>query len=238
MNQALTQTTLHEQEFTYRSPMYTPQAPVAGFVNFLSKQYYGESDESTVEVIRRFMGEFTNDTRLRMALSVFSNKQHGNGRTLMNEQYSAFAEGDKMFTVSMVSGDDLQVPDFTELKTACLHPVKKAADRYYQAGMSVMDLAPKTLSESRRHRGTILTEEHIQFVSIYHQLQNLVRTLSAQCKFYAHYDAKSEKYYVMARPLDQADKKYADGQKREDDRYQVLIMLHIPPVAKPVQQDA
>ena len=230
MNQALTQLTLHEQEFTYRSPMYTPQAPVAGFVNFLSKQYYSETDESTVEVIRRFMGEFTNDARLRMALSVFSNKQHGNGRTLMNEQYSAYAEGEKMFTVSMVSGDDLQVPDFTELKTACLHPVKKAADRFYPAAVTPAELARKMLSH-----GKIPLEAGIQFVSIYHQLQNLVRSLSAQCKFYAHYDAKSEKYYVMARPLDQADKKYADGQKREDDRYQVLIMLHIPPVAK---QDA
>lgn len=231
MNQTTIHSVTHEQEFTYRTPHYTPQAPVAGFVNFLSKQYYTDTDEKIVEEIRRAMGEFTNDARLTMALSVFSNKQQGDGHTLMNEQYTAYALDVKMFSVSMVSGDDLQAPGFTELDPAVLHRVKRAQERFYQARSSVMDLAPQTLSHSRRHRGAIVTEEYIQFVSIYHQLQNLVRSLSNDCRFYAHYDSKQEKYYVMARPIDQALKKYADGQTRDDDRFQVLIMLFIPPVA-------
>lgn len=204
-----------EQEFIYRTNSYTPQAPIAGFVNFLSKQYYSEQDEATVEVIRRAMGEFTNDAQLCMRMSVFSNKQEGVGRVLMNEQYLASTNiGVKMFSVSLVSGDDLHFPDFQPMAKASLHPVKKAAERQYVC------------------LGSDMNHPHIQFASVYHQLQNLVCSLSDKLSFYVNYNSAREEYFLLGRPLDQVNYKYAEGEAKQDDRFQVLIRLHIPAVSK------
>lgn len=186
-----------EQEFTYRTNRYTPQAPIAGFVNFLSKHFYTEKDEVVVEVVRRSMAEFTNDENLRMAVSVFSNKQVTNEKVVMNEQYSALAaNGEKMFSVCLVSADEIGKESFSPMVTGGLHPVKRASDRFYDT---------------------------IQFVSVYHQLQNLVRTLSDKLRFYFSYDSEKEVYFVMGRPLDQ--------ESNEKDRFQVLIRLNIPKAA-------
>lgn len=192
------------QEFTYRASNYTPQAPIAGFVNFLSKHYYEERDEATVEVIRRSMAEFTNDAQLRMNLSVFSNEQVVSGKTVMNEQYTAMtSNAQKMFSVCIVSADEISTESFTACPSASLHPVKHASERYYDS---------------------------IQFVSIYHQLQNMVRTLSDKLKFYFNYDQDKEVYYLLGRPLNQAE-----GEK---DRFQVLIRLNIPTAVSNVKQAA
>lgn len=185
-----------EQEFTYRTNRYTPQAPIAGFVNFLSKHFYSEKDEATVEVVRRSMAEFTNDDNLRMVVSVFSNKQVASEKVVMNEQYSAIAaNGEKMFSVCLVSDDEIDRTPFSLPPMSSLHPIKNANDRFYGS---------------------------IQFVSIHHQLQNLVRTLSDKLKFHFNYDQQKNIYYVLGRPIDQAS-----GEK---DRFQVLIRLNIPKV--------
>jgi len=207
----------HEQEFTYRTSQYTPQAPVAGFINFLSKQYYQERDEETIEMVRQAIGEFTNDPQVRLASSVFSNKQHGKHESLMNEQYVAYTNaGVKMFSLSIVSGDDLEFPSAVEMPTTGLHIVKRANERGYACSMCWDGQSSKQLA--------------LQFVSIYHQLRNLVCFLSDRCKFYIHYDPKSEKYFVFGRPLDQATKKDEAGQPKEEDRFQVLISIIIPAV--------
>lgn len=202
-----------EQEFTYRASNYTPQAPIAGFVNFLSKHYYEERDEAIVEVIRRAMAEFTNDAQVRMNLSVFSNQQIVSGKTVMNEQYTAMTSAaEKMFSVCIVSADEISADAF-EPTTASLHPVHRACERYYfgDTDVSLENGAGPSLN---------VETNTIQFVSIYHQLQNLVRTLSDKLKFFFNYDREKEVYYLLGRPIDQA----AD----EKDRFQVLIRLNIP----------
>lgn len=207
----------HEQEFTYRTSQYTPQAPVAGFVNFLSKQYYEEKDEETIEMVRQAMGEFTNDPMVRMAVAVFSNKQHGKHNPLMNEQYVAYTNaGVKMFSLSMVSGDDLEFPSTMELPAEGLHIVKRANERGYAC--------------SACWSGEHCKEQSLQFVSIYHQLRNLVRHLSDKCKFYVHYDPKNEKYFILGRPLDQVTQVREKDSPAEEDRFQVLISINIPEV--------
>lgn len=203
-----------EQEFTYRTTNYVPQAPVAKFVDFLSKQYYEEKDNETMELIRRAVGEFTNDSQVGIMASVFSHKRQKDEKALMNEQYVAYTSaGERMFSVSMISGDDLDLKDFRKMPIHNLHLVKRASERAYLYTHSIKSLDGVSLE---------VDVGEIQFVSIYHQLRNLVGSLSSRCSFFAQYDPHQENYCILGRPLDQDQK--------SQDRFQILIILHIPPV--------
>lgn len=210
----------NEQAFSYKVNQFTPEAPVVGFISHLAKRHYAAQDEKTLEVIRRNIGEFTNDNQVRINANIFTAKaRNGSGDLVMNEQYVARSlGGDRMFSITMLSADEIEIPEFDELPQASLHVVKKADKRFYVG---------EATDIKRDGEGLTVEVESVQFVSIHHQLQNLVRSLSDKCTFYVHYNQKKEQYFLFARPSDQVAIEKAGGNQGSD-RFQVLIVLNIP----------
>jgi hypothetical protein len=210
-----------QQEFTFRTNNYEPRAEVINFVKHLTHDFYRPQDHGTLDVIRRNMGEFTNDRALRMNMALFSETPSGEHQAVMNEQYNAFADGTstKVFSVVLYSGD-MQLPlNFKELPGGSLPTIKKGSQRGYRLGPGWgvrMDIKDDFCNQ-------------LQFASIHHQLQNLVRSLSDKCKFFGFYEQDKERFYILGRPLDQASVKPNPNQVVAD-RFQMLISLHIPPV--------
>ena len=204
------------QEVSYRNNHYKPCVATQNFIEHISYDHYGLVEMDTVRLIRRAIDELTNDSSLRLSVAITEEaRASSEPGKVMKESYTAFnsllgGNAHRMLAVMVTTGENIDVKEqgFIVLKGNKLHPVKRAADRVYMG---------------------LREDAQIQFVSIYHQLQNLVCSVNGRLQFYVKYLPEEEKYWLVGRPYDQVQAKKADPKYDEPDSFQVMIMLQIPP---------
>jgi hypothetical protein len=148
------------QDVTLRIRHYKPTAEVSHFVHFMSRDFYTKDDQEVLELVRRFMNEFTNDSNLGMAMQVWTDDS--SEQNTMLEQYNAKGPGESKIFSLLLSSNDTHVKSQTDMI-----PLPKGL--------------PDIPNASSRNYG--LGEDSVQFVSVYHQLRGLVSQLSNKGTF-------------------------------------------------------
>lgn len=204
------------QEVSYRNNHYKPCVEIKNFIHHISCQHYWGREMETVLLVRRALDELTNESALRLSVAITEEAQMNREPSkVMKENYTAYnslvgGNAHRMLAVSIITGENIDISEqgFIPLKGNKLHPVRGASNRIYVG---------------------LREDADVQFVSIYHQLQNLVCAVADRVQFYVKYNPEEEKYWLVGRPMDQVKAKKADPNYAEADVYQVMIMLQIPP---------
>jgi hypothetical protein len=203
------------QEVTYSTKNFKPVAEVTSFIRFLSKDFYSGKDTKTVELIRQAIGEFMNDSAIKMAAHLWTDEMLmsslegilGEKKTTLNEQYTATTHrGSKIFTLAIVSDAGLNLSDFTTLANNSM---------------------PSTLAYLNTDQyGSVKEDEvGVQFASISHQLQNLFRSLSGKMKAKWMCPEDGERIAFSLEPIMEFD---ATREKESKPTFQVLVVLYLP----------
>lgn len=160
------------QEVTLRVRQYKPSKELDQFANFISGEYYEKGDLKTVGVIRRAMAEFTNDQNMVMNMQIWTDEAKGyvghdaNGQSMpvvsLHEQYNARGKGDeKIFSILLSS-----------------HAAVINSRHHEMKRLNTLADLPKWAYAGQRNYGN--ANDQVQFVSIYHQISNLLASLSNQ----------------------------------------------------------